>query len=100
MELPDGSVEYTADLRLNSDTYTAIFADDTVIMAVHIDPYSASELIPRNLDYVNMWMRLWRMKANEVKSTFTLRKQRCLPVKINNTPIPHYAEKETIGHKT
>ena len=61
------------------------------MMAVHNDQYSASKLIQRHLDSVNMCMRLWRMKANEANSkqiTFTLKKQRCPPVKINNTAIP------------
>ena len=69
--VPQGSVQcpvlytiVTADLPQNSNTYTAAFADDTVIIAIHKDPYSSSELIQRNLDSVNMWMRLWRMKAN------------------------------------
>ena len=45
-------------------------------MAAYKDPYSDSEFIQRNLDTANTWMRLWRMKANEAKSTqitFTLK---------------------------
>ena len=40
-------------MPLNSNTYTATFAADTLIMAVHKDPYSASELIQRNLVFNN-----------------------------------------------
>ena len=52
-----------------STPHKATFAADTIIMAVHKDAYSASELSQRNLDSVYMWMRLWRMKVNEAKYT-------------------------------
>ena len=63
--VPQGSVLgpvlysiFTADLPLSANTYTATFADDTVIMAKSKYPNTASDLLQENLKSVEEWMKL------------------------------------------
>ena len=82
---------YTADLPISNEVTIATFADDTALLATHADPAIASSTLQRSLDYMEKWFQKWGFKINEKKSshvTFTLRKQTCPQVTINNTIIP------------
>ena len=69
----------------------AAYVNDTVILAPHIDPASASRNLQTNLNKIQHWLKVWRIKVNETKSThvtFTLRRETCPPGKINNYELP------------
>ena len=60
-------------------------------LATGEDPAIASSTLQRSLDSMEKWFQKWGFKINEKKSshvTFTLRKQTCPKVTINNTIIP------------
>jgi len=79
---------YTADLPTTADS-TATFADDTIVLTAHENPAIARHRL--QLHEIQLWLRKWRMKANESKSvqvTFTLKKDTCPPVQLNNNHLP------------
>ena len=66
-----------------SHTYTATYADDTVIMASSQNRLTASNYLQKNLTSIENRFKKWRIKANETKSvliTFALRSESCPPV--------------------
>ena len=105
--VPQGSVLgpilyliYTADLPTTRTTTVATYADDTAILASHTDPTSASRNLQTNLNKVQQWLQTWRIKANETKSihvTFTLRRETCPPVMINNCQLPQVKDAKYLG---
>lgn len=106
--VPQGSVLgpllyllYTADLPSNTtNVEIATFADDTAIMASHQDPTLASSHLQGHLSRVERWLKVWRVKANSTKSThvtFTLRKQTCPEVFLNNIKIPQKEDVKYLG---
>jgi hypothetical protein len=60
---------YTADLPTSPGTLTATFADDTSILTTDNDPVVAPQLLQTDLLAIQNWLKTWRMKANETKST-------------------------------
>jgi hypothetical protein len=77
----------TAGLPTTADSTTATFADDTAVLTAHEDPTMATHRLQVHLNKIHFWLKKWRMKANETKSvqvTFTLKKQTCPPVHLNN----------------
>jgi len=67
------------------------FADDTAIFATHEDPTIASLNLQEHLHKIKKWLKKWKIKVNESKSsqiTFTLQKGYCPAVNINQTIIP------------
>jgi hypothetical protein len=84
---------YTADLPTSPGTLTATFADDTSKsnLTTDSDPVLASQLLQTDLIAIQDWLKTWRMKANETKSThvtFTTRRVTCPPVHIHDVQVP------------
>jgi hypothetical protein len=72
-------------------TITGTFADDTAILARHDDPVTASHKLQGYLDQLEAWLWKYWININVTKSlqvTFTLRKEQCPAVNLNNTAIP------------
>jgi hypothetical protein len=81
---------YTSDL-LTSDNTAATFADDTAILATHEDPAIASMKLQATINKTEDWVKKWRIKINQSKSThitFTLRNQTCPIVQMGNVNLP------------
>jgi hypothetical protein len=91
---------FTTDLPTSSESITATFVDDTVVLATDSDPAIASYKLQTNLLAIQNWFKKWRMKANVCKSihvTFTTRKETCHPVQINNVQVPQKEEVKYLG---
>lgn len=105
--VPQGSVLgptlyllFTSDLPETDGTKVGTFADDTAILAVDRVASKASTLLQTSLDSISSWLKKWRIKANESKSvhvTFTLRRETCPPVTLNNVNIPQADDAKYLG---
>lgn len=75
-------------------------ADDTAILAPHENSIVAFRLLQDSLDQVQLWLKTWRIKANETKSvnvTFTNRKEACPTVSLNGLEVPQSSEAKYLG---
>ena len=91
---------YTSDLPTTRDTTMGTFADDTAIFATHVDPTTASRNLQEHLNNVENWLRKWKIKVNETKSshiTFTIRKDNCPAISINQTVLPQVESVKYLG---
>jgi hypothetical protein len=82
---------YSTDLPRSIHSTTGTFTGDTVILARHDDPVTASHKLQGHLDQLEAWLKKWQINVNATKSTqvtFTLRKEQCPAVHIKNTVIP------------
>lgn len=105
--VPQGSVLgpvlyliYTADIPVTPNTFTATFADDTVILATSELPRFASDKLQGALNNIQRWLKTWRIKANETKSqhvTFSLRKETCPSVTLNGQQLPRSNNAKYLG---
>lgn len=78
-------------IRRSSLTTIATFADDTALVAVHNVPLVASHILQKGINAVQNWLKKWRIKANKSKSvqvTFTMSRETCPSVFLNNYQIP------------
>jgi hypothetical protein len=69
-------------------------------MATLLNPTTASINIQAHLRKIEHWTRKWRLKINETKSahiTFTLRKEACPPLHINQAIIPQTETVKCVG---
>lgn len=105
--VPQGSVLgptlyvlYTADLPTSRLLTTSTFADDTAILSRSKCPRQATMQLALHLVTIEKWLSDWRIKVNEQKSkhvTFTLNRQDCPPLLLNNTVIPQANEVTYLG---
>jgi hypothetical protein len=71
-----------------------------VILAIDSSSAIASEKLQNNLDAIQHWLSLWRLKANGFKLThvaFTNRRETCPLVYINNEPLPQAEDVKYLG---
>ena len=105
--VPQGSVLgpilyllFTSDLPLSDGVTIGTFADDTAALSVNADPKIATHSLQKCINKVSSWLQKWRIKANESKSiqvTFTLRRDSCPPITLNNTELPQANEVKYLG---
>jgi hypothetical protein len=88
---------YTSDLPLSPHTIASTFADDTAIVAVDLDPTSASGFLQEHLHRIALWLHKWRIQVNRNKSThitFTTRTGRCPSAHMDQQPIPQHTSRQ------
>lgn len=106
--VPQGSVLgpilyllYTCDIPQINNTTIATFADDTAILAVSKDEISSTEKLQQACDQVHNWTIKWKIKLNELKSTYmhftnkNIRTQ--MPLYINGNSIPYENTAKYLG---
>jgi hypothetical protein len=62
-------VLYTRDLPTSKETTSGTFADDTAIFATHENPTIASHNLHDHLNIIEKWLKKWKIKVNESKSS-------------------------------
>jgi hypothetical protein len=76
------------------------FAYDTAIFATYADPTTASRNLQEHLLSIQNWLQKWKIKVNETKSshiTFTLSKDNCAAIRINQTVLPQVDSVKYLG---
>jgi len=94
---------YTADIPTNEQLTTSTFADDTAILSRSRCPGRSTTQLANQLSLVERWLSDWRIKINEQKCkhiTFTLNRQTCPPLSLNNTQIPQVNDVMNPGEDT
>jgi len=79
---------------------TATYADDTAILALHENHITVSINLQSHLHQLEKWLKEWRIKANENKSThitFTLNRENCSAVTLNGQYIPQQETAKYLG---
>ena len=89
---------YTADIPQTSTTVLSTFADDTAIVE---NPHKTNHCLDEHPSPSTQdWTQKWQLKINETKSThitFTLWKETCPPVHINQANIPQTETVKYLG---
>lgn len=107
--VPQGSVLgpilyliFTADMPSPSSKSMIIstFADDTAVLSTNKNFQTASRDLQEYLLELQEYFKKWKIKVNEVKSqhiTFTLKKQTCPTVKLNDISMTQTKEIKYLG---
>jgi len=81
-------------------TLTATYADETTILTSHQNSITASTNFQHHLNQFEKWLKQWRIKANENKSThvtFSLKREICPAVTLNGQHIPQEDTAKYVG---
>lgn len=105
--VPQGSIMgpilyllFTSDLPQSENTVIGTFADDTAVLAIDKNASITNNKLQTYLDTLCKWLKSWRIKANETKSThvtFTLKHGNCPPVHMNQIELPQEKEVKYLG---
>ena len=105
--VPQGSVlgpvlylMYISDIPTGPNVVLATFADDTALLSHHENLQVASNNLQDALNDLQDWLKKWRIKVNENKSkhiVFTLRKENCPPVTLNNIRLTEVEHVKYLG---
>lgn len=105
--VPQGSVLgpilytlFTADIPTIPGVMMATYADDTALLSSHEDVMVASATLQNGLNELSTWFNKWRVRVNETKSvhvTFSLRRDHCPPVVLNNVILPQTESVKYLG---
>jgi len=66
----------------------------------HSNATTASQRLQVNLNEITKWLKTWRIKVNETKSThvtFTMRRETCPTITLNNSAIPQAEDVKYLG---
>lgn len=91
---------YTFDMPISNLIHTSTFADDTACLSTHKNHHAASQHLQEYILQMEQWLKLWRIKVNEQKCvhvTFTLRKETCPPIFLNNQIVPQRSHFKYLG---
>jgi len=97
---PDLFNIYTSDIPRTPNTVLASFADDTALLSTHNDITTAAKNLQYHASLIEVWCKNWLIKINESKSTqvtFSLRRDICPLIKLNNITIPVFNETKYLG---
>lgn len=78
----------------------ATYADDTAFICTSNVATEASRVLQTQLNNVNVWLKKWKIRVNAQKSshiTFTLRRDSCSPVYLNESEIPIKSDVKYLG---
>lgn len=105
--VPQGSVLgpvlytiFTADMPIAENVLVATYADDTAILASSASPTTASNNVQIQLKEMELWLNNWNINVNTEKSahvTFSLGRQNCPSLTLNNQVIPHNQKVKYLG---
>lgn len=107
--VPQGSVLgpilyliFTSDMPSPSSKSMIIstFADDTAVLSTHTNPQTASRDLQEYLIELQEYFKNWKIRINETKSqhiTFTLKKQTCPTVTLNDINMTQTKEIKYLG---
>lgn len=105
--IPQGSVLgpvlytiFTYDMPFRKDVTVATYADDTAFLCSHPSPSEASRILQLQMDNLRHWLNKWNIIVNPQKSchiTFTLRRENCPPVLLNDNVIPSKENVKYLG---
>lgn len=85
------TISTTADIPTSRQLTISTFADNTAILSRSKCPRQATAQLALYLAHIEKWLSDWRIKVNKQKCkhvTFTLNKQDCPSLILNNTVIP------------
>lgn len=86
---------YTSDLHILSDTVLGIFVDDTASLTTSANAAQATRKLQELLLLFREWLIQGPIQVNGTKSVyvrFTLKRQQCRSVHINNIDIPQASQ--------